>query len=216
MIMIFTAWTKRRRRQHCSQTLLRIEHNLLSLNHTKDEDVILWKGKKDTYKPSFTTRDTWNHIRTTKTTVPWHNCLWFSCATPEYQFRTWFDLHDRLSTGERMAVWNATIDGSCVLCQQHLETRSHIFLLLPLLVSSLGQIITKHDMKPLLNELEWHRQSLYHRRSLIGSNSSSPAMSCMQPSTQSREKGMLWSTDMKTWIRLTWGGSVITWGGWVR
>ena len=58
---ILTAWTKRRRRQHPSQTLQRIEHNLISLNRRENADVLLWKGKQSRYKPSFTTRDTWNH-----------------------------------------------------------------------------------------------------------------------------------------------------------
>lgn len=26
-----------------------------------------------------------------------------------------------------MAAWNTTIDGSCVLCHQHMETRDHLF-----------------------------------------------------------------------------------------
>ena len=85
------------------------------------------EGEARLLQAFFILKDTWNHIRSTKTTVPWDNCLWFSCATPKYQFCTWLALHDRLSTGARMYVWNTTIDGSCVQCHQHMETRDHLF-----------------------------------------------------------------------------------------
>lgn len=48
---ILTAWTKRRRRVHRSETLLSIERDLASLNRTEEDDVVLWKGKNDLYKP---------------------------------------------------------------------------------------------------------------------------------------------------------------------
>ena len=75
-----------------------------------------------------------------ESSVPWHNCLWFSCATPKYQFCTWLALHDRFSTGARMAIWNRTIDGSCVLCHQHMETRDHIFFSCPYSAAVWGRL----------------------------------------------------------------------------
>ena len=79
------------------------------------------------YKPKFITRDTWNHIRSTTSKVSWHKALWFNQATPKFRFCTWLALGNRLTTGDRMAAWNVGIDGSCVLCNQHLETRDHLF-----------------------------------------------------------------------------------------
>ena len=36
-------------------------------------------------------------------------------------------LSNRLTTDDRMVMWNQGIDGRCVLCQQQLETRDHLF-----------------------------------------------------------------------------------------
>ena len=38
----------------------------------------------------------------------------------------WLAMHNRLTTGDIMISWNAGIDTSCILCQQHLETRDHL------------------------------------------------------------------------------------------
>ena len=59
--------------------------------------------------------------------VSWHSSIWFPYATPKYVFMAWLAMHNRLTTGNRMLLWNAGIDASCVLCQQHLETRDHLF-----------------------------------------------------------------------------------------
>lgn len=114
---VHTARTKRRRRNHRSAGLSNVEHLLRSLPSSDAEDVVLWRGKQDVYKSQFISRETWNHIRQVREKVPWHKGLWFSQATPR----------DRLTTGDRMIMWNQGIDGSCVLCQHQLETRDHLF-----------------------------------------------------------------------------------------
>lgn len=122
-----TACTKRRRRNHRSNDLIQIEDHLRMLTRTEEEDIVLWKGKNDVYKAKFTARDTWNHIRVTGGKVSWHKGLWFRQATPKFRFCAWLAMHNRLPTGDRMAMWNSGSDGSCILCHQHLETRSHLF-----------------------------------------------------------------------------------------
>lgn len=42
-------------------------------------------------------------------------------------FFLWVMIHNRFFTGDRMQQWNAQIDTSCILCQDPLETRSHLF-----------------------------------------------------------------------------------------
>ena len=124
---VLTALTKRRRRNHRSKVLLSIEQSLRNLVPSDDPYEVLWKGKNDVYKPKFITRDTWNHIRSTTSKVSWHKALWFNQATPKFRFCTWLALGNRLTTGDRMAAWNVGIDGSCVLCNQQLEIRGHLF-----------------------------------------------------------------------------------------
>ena len=124
---VYTARTKRRRRNHRSEGLINVEHHLISLPSSDAEDIVLWRGKQNIYKSQFITRDTWNLIRPVREKVAWHKGLWFSQATPKFRFCSWLGLHNRLTTGDRMISWNLGIDGVCVLCQHHLETRDHLF-----------------------------------------------------------------------------------------
>ena len=57
----------------------------------------------------------------------WSKAVWFKHATPKYSFHIWTAMRDRLSTCDRMLRWNASINSTCVLCQQEVETRNHLF-----------------------------------------------------------------------------------------
>jgi len=70
------------------------------------EDIFLWKGRKDIYRPRFSTRDTWNHTRTPSPVVTWHKSVWFAGGTPKFSFCVWLAAHNRLATGDRMLSWN--------------------------------------------------------------------------------------------------------------
>ncbi|KAG7552734.1 Dirigent protein [Arabidopsis thaliana x Arabidopsis arenosa] len=123
------AWRTRRRRRHRTDSFNSIEEMLHSKWQTRTEqrDRVLWRGKNDTFKSHFSTKDTWNHIRTTSNTVAWHKGVWFTHATPKYSFCVWLAAHDRLATGARMLKWNRGASGVCNLCNSCIETRDHLF-----------------------------------------------------------------------------------------
>lgn len=123
------AWSSRRRRRHRRDVLNSIEDALWSQYQCKSEksDLVLWRGKNDEFIETFSTRDTWNHIRTSSQQVAWHKGVWFPHATPKYSFCCWLAVQDRLATGARMARWNHGVAGTCLFCQQCLETREHLF-----------------------------------------------------------------------------------------
>lgn len=75
---LLQAFRNRRRRRH------RWHQN----RHEDKVDVFLWRGQKDVYKPSFSTKDTWSHTRTTSNKVAWHKGVWFTHATPKFCFCT--------------------------------------------------------------------------------------------------------------------------------
>jgi len=81
----------------------------------------------NTFKPSFSTKETWNHIRALSPTVHWHHGVWFKHATPKYSFCTWLAVRDRLSTGDHMLKWNRGVSGHCVFCTNTIESRNHLF-----------------------------------------------------------------------------------------
>lgn len=54
------AWTDRRRRRHRTDCLNSIEEAIISSRQrrTEEDDVVLWRGKQNVFKPSFSTKDT--------------------------------------------------------------------------------------------------------------------------------------------------------------
>jgi len=117
------AWDRRRSRYHRAETLNTIEQELLlaKQNRVAVEDVFLWKGKNDTFRPQFSARDTWSHTRSISTEVTWHKSVWFAGGTPKFSFCVWMAAHNRLSTGDRMLSWNRGLSTGCALCNHMLE-----------------------------------------------------------------------------------------------
>jgi urease accessory protein UreE len=71
---VLEAWTNRRRRRHRVDCLRSMEEMLaLKRNsRTNEQDRVLWKGKNGVFRPTLSTKDTWNHTRTTANKVSWH------------------------------------------------------------------------------------------------------------------------------------------------
>lgn len=123
------AWTNRRRRRHRVEPLNQIEEMLALKWSTRNQetDRVLWKGKNNVFQPIFSTKDTWNHTRTTSNKVAWYMGVWFAQATPKHSFCMWLAVQNRLSTGDRMLQWNRGVDATCLLCNNAQESRDHIF-----------------------------------------------------------------------------------------
>ncbi|CAF1810866.1 unnamed protein product [Brassica napus] len=119
----------RRRKRHRTLELNEIEEELLAVKEkmrSNAEDVALWKRKSD-FKPTFSTQETWMLIRDTKSTCNWEKGIWFSQASPKFDFITWLAKLDRLSTIDRVSRWTQGIDETCVLCKNAVETWNHLF-----------------------------------------------------------------------------------------
>lgn len=82
------------------------------------------KGK---FKRVFSSRETLEIIRERHAPCSWSTVVWFKHATPKFSFILWMAMHDRLSTGDRMRFWNENVDTSCVLSQDLMETKEHLF-----------------------------------------------------------------------------------------
>ena len=123
-----------RKRHHRFDTLNQIETALDELRHkglTPAEDIVLWKGSRDSFRTRFSTTETWEATRAAKQKVEWHKGVWFSHATPKHSLLSWLAIRNRLTTGDRMLNWNVVVDSSCVLCRQPLESRGHLFFTCP-------------------------------------------------------------------------------------
>lgn len=95
---------ERRRRQHRAETLNQIEIIIQEMQgkQTEEDDQGLWRTRSGKYKPKFSSRETWQLIRTEQNRVSWSKAIWFKHGTPKYVFITWLAIKNRLSTGDRM------------------------------------------------------------------------------------------------------------------
>lgn len=120
---------RHRRRNHRMVLLNKIEDEIEKFKRSwvSEEDVPLWKDGKGRFKRQFSSKDTWEIIREKHVLCSWSETVWFKHATPKYSFILWIASHDRLSTGDRMRYWNANVDTSCILCQDPMETKEHLF-----------------------------------------------------------------------------------------
>ncbi|KAL0899096.1 hypothetical protein Bca101_083057 [Brassica carinata] len=96
-------------------------------NMVQEKDVLLWMNDKGKYKRRFSIKVTWLSIRENAPACYLHQAVWFKNATPRFSFITWVALRGRLSTGDRMQSWSANVNTSCMLCQESVETRNHLF-----------------------------------------------------------------------------------------
>lgn len=82
-------------------------------------------------KKTFSSSETWQVLRERHQEYHWEKAVWFIYATPKYSFIIWIAIKEILSTWDHIHSSNENIDPSCVLCQDPMETRKHIFFECP-------------------------------------------------------------------------------------
>lgn len=85
------------------------------------------RGENDVYRPRFSTKETWNSTGASSIKVPWYKAVWSTHSTPKYSFCVWLAVNNRLTTGDRMVQWNRGLQGTCTFCNNHIESRDHLF-----------------------------------------------------------------------------------------
>ncbi|XP_039010362.1 uncharacterized protein LOC120139094 [Hibiscus syriacus] len=69
----------------------------------------------------------WEELRIKHEKVFWHKLVWFPLHIPKFSIISWLAVLDRLPTIERLIRMGITTVGSCILCNNALETRNHLF-----------------------------------------------------------------------------------------
>ena len=123
------ALSNRRRRRHSVDVFNEVEKICEDqrLKLTGATDVALWKQSEGKYQAVFKTKQTWELIRKEDPPVQWWKSIWYRHHIPKYAFLHWLAIQNRLSTGDRMLTWNVGVNPSCVLCQNVMESRDHLF-----------------------------------------------------------------------------------------
>lgn len=121
--------TNHRRRRHKIVLLNLVEDEIAKWREeaSVEEDVGMWKTSHEKYKSKFSTKSTWELLRTQGAKCAWSKGIWFTYATPKFVFLTWIAMHNRLTTGYRIMKWGGHVISACSLCDTPLETRNHLF-----------------------------------------------------------------------------------------
>ncbi|KAG2327389.1 hypothetical protein Bca52824_010117 [Brassica carinata] len=109
-----------------SEKQVTILSHITSLTITDQPDHLIWCPNGISAE-KYSTKLIYNLIRESANLVPWHKEFWFSGGIPKHEFLTWLMTLNRCPTKDRMLQWGLQIDGSCLLCQSHSESRDHLF-----------------------------------------------------------------------------------------
>ena len=98
-----------RSRRYITGNLIIIDEEILKFKTKgliEEDDVVLWKGKGDVFRPRFDTNQTWTLTRVQQAKVLWYKGIWFSGSKPKYSAMAWIAVHNRLATWDRLLQWN--------------------------------------------------------------------------------------------------------------
>jgi hypothetical protein len=69
---------------------------------------------------TYSSTDTWTHLRKKKTNVIWWHLVWHKYAIPKQAFILWLAMHNRLTTGDCTLTWGFKGDTQmCFLSWKH-------------------------------------------------------------------------------------------------
>ncbi|KAG7590570.1 Reverse transcriptase zinc-binding domain [Arabidopsis suecica] len=100
-------------------------------NSSNGSDSYLWRRSSGSYAGLFSSKDTWEQLRSTSALIPWCKTVWFKEAVPRYSFIMWLAIQGRLPTRDRLRGWGLDVSADCVLCSGSIETHRHLFFECP-------------------------------------------------------------------------------------
>lgn len=120
-------WNLPPARSEFAETLQVILSTLPVPCDTNGSDVYLWRNQSGGFGTSFSSRVTWERIRTPLPSVQWHSVVWFKEEIPRCSFISWTAFLGSLPTRDRLISWGIYVPPGCVLCSSADETHDHLF-----------------------------------------------------------------------------------------
>lgn len=96
-------------------------------HHANGNDEYLWRQANGSFRPNFSSKDTWEHLRDRSPPVYWNRVVWFKEHIPRNSFMSWLALLRRLPTKDRLRRWGINVPEVCVLCSAETENHHHLF-----------------------------------------------------------------------------------------
>ncbi|XP_039058744.1 uncharacterized protein LOC120202381 [Hibiscus syriacus] len=83
----------------------------------------------------------WEELRIKHGKIFWHKIVWYPLHIPKFSIITWLAVLDRLPTRERLTRTGITNVGSCILSNDGIETRNHLFTECPMVATLWNRIL---------------------------------------------------------------------------
>ncbi|XP_019102534.1 PREDICTED: uncharacterized protein LOC109133514 [Camelina sativa] len=124
-------WALPAARSENSQALLVALTETPAPNDCNGRDSYFWRNAAGDYRPTFSSKETWEQLRLHSPVVPWADVVWFKQNVPRFSFIIWLALLNRLPTRDRLRGWGMSVPTACVLCSNGTETHDHLFFTCP-------------------------------------------------------------------------------------
>ncbi|XP_023644828.1 uncharacterized protein LOC111832493 [Capsella rubella] len=99
---------------------------LTTLTLNDQNDYYEWELEGKTYG-RYSTGAIYHLLREDSPIVPWSKVVWFSGGIPKHIFHAWLLVLNRCPTRDRMLRWGLQTKAECLLCNNSLESRDHLF-----------------------------------------------------------------------------------------
>lgn len=75
----------------------------------------------------FSTGEVYTYLSGDAAQVGWAPLVWIKRGIPRQSFHVWLVAQNRLPTRDRLLSWGIQTDHLCLLCNNHSESRNHLF-----------------------------------------------------------------------------------------
>ncbi|CAL9224853.1 unnamed protein product [Arabidopsis halleri] len=120
-------WLMPAARSEAQQTFMALLTTIPPPSDSNGSDTYLWRRLSGSFANLFSSKETWEQLRSHSPVVPWCKAMWFKEAVSRYSFITWLAMLGRLPTKDRLRSWGMAVSAECVLCSTGIETHDHLF-----------------------------------------------------------------------------------------
>lgn len=114
----------------------------INIHNHMQRDYWYWMPDKN---GQFNSKSAWNHIRTKHNELNWIDDIWdFKCA-PKMSICGPLEKLNKLHTKDRVSKWNSAIDKCCVLYNNQIKDKDHLFFNCPYSKNLLEETMNKID-----------------------------------------------------------------------
>lgn len=181
-----------------SESMVQLHIFFTTLALMDEEDRYNWivNGKLSS---KYSTSEIYKELKGTEAMAPWATIVWAGRGIPRHNLLTWLFVLNRCPTRDRIASWGLQTDTACLLCNQAVESRDHLFNLCPYSWTIWVEISRRCNLQPMQN---WD-QTLSQLQCLQGDKTAKKlTLLCWQSTIywvwQERNKRLTISTAQRT------------------